>query len=553
MKQFKFMAMTAAGLLLVSSCSSDEMVDPKGDGNVTFTLEVPARLATRAFGDGQKALNLTYAVYESGSQTPVIVSQNEVKFTDLKATVSLKLVNGKSYDFVWWAQSPDATCYTFDAATQSVTVDYANVPTNDESRDAFFQHSTFMVTGPVNETVRLYRPFAQVNFGTDDLNEPAVKAAFGNDYASLTTSVTAKAYTTLNLFTEAATGQTDVTFTPAGIPSGEIFPVGGYDYLSMDYLLMTKGQELQDISFSVLENGTKKFNEINISNVPFQRNYRTNIYGQLLTSTSNYNVIIEPDFEKPDYDLSLPIVQVNDADSFIEAFNGKDCTVQLTEDINLPEELMLTSGNFVLDLNGNSLATTNDNYTNTILLGGDANLTVKNGVIKATSNYRLQNAAIWCGQNFTGTLTIEDGAVIRCSDYGMDWDIPLQIQGGTCIVNGGIIEGTECSGGSPAIEVYGAGNLTVNGGVITGGTGSESKRSVAVSNGSNNVVTITGGTFRTSDSANAKGDKITLAGEKGFLISGGVFYGVQPDANWLKEGFSFSNTGTETDPVWTVE
>ena len=77
MKQFKFMAMTAAGLLLVSSCSSDEMVDPKGDGNVTFTLEVPARLATRAFGDGQKALNLTYAVYESGSQTPVIVSQNE--------------------------------------------------------------------------------------------------------------------------------------------------------------------------------------------------------------------------------------------------------------------------------------------------------------------------------------------------------------------------------------------------------------------------------------------------------------------------------------------
>ena len=345
------MALTAAGLLLVSSCSNDEMMNQVGEGNVTFTLEVPACLSTRAFGDGQKALDLTYAVYESGSKTPIIVSQNEVHFTDLKANVTLKLVNGKSYDFVWWAQSPEASCYEFDAATQTVKVDYTGIQTNDETRDAFFQHSTFKVTGPVNETVRLYRPFAQVNFGTNDLDEVAVKAAFGEDYSALTTSLTATAYTSLNLFTEEATGEKAVTFAAAGIPADETFPVAGYDYLSMDYLLMTKDQELQDITFSVLENGTQEFNKISISNVPFQRNYRTNIFGQLLTSTNEYNIVIEPDFETPDFMVST---EEELADAVKHGGN-----IVLNKDITLTKPLALVAGvPAMITLNGNTLGST---------------------------------------------------------------------------------------------------------------------------------------------------------------------------------------------------
>ena len=357
MKHFKYMAMAAAGMLLATSCASDEAPVTPGDGNVNFTIELPADLATRAFGDGQKATALTYAVYEKGSTSPVILSEEEVTFSGLKATVSLKLVNGKSYDIIWWGAVPGNTFYTFNPATQSVDISYTGIVTNDENRDAFFQHTSLDVNGPVNETIRLYRPFAQLNFGTDDLNEPAVKAAFGNDYATLTTTATVSAYTTLNLMTEEVSGNTTVTYAPAGIPSGETFPVNGYDYLSMDYLLMTKDREIQDITFSVLENGTKEFNKISIASVPFQRNYRTNIYGQLLTSTSNYNVVIEPPFNEPSYDIDLwdgsvetPSIDENaktvtvtsgaELAGLAQMVNGgtntlEGYTVKLTQDINL--------------------------------------------------------------------------------------------------------------------------------------------------------------------------------------------------------------------------
>lgn len=307
MKKYLLSAVVVGGLMTLASCSTEEMPVAVGDGNVNFTLEVPSQIGTRAdFGTGTKALNLSYAVYESGSQNPIIVSQNEVTFSNLRATVSLKLVNGKSYDIIWWAQSPDAKGYTFDPATQSVNISYDNIAVNDEDRDAFFQHSTYTITGPLNETVKLYRPFSQINVGTNDLSEPAVTSAFGTDLASLTTTISVNAYSTLNLLSEEASDEVTVNFVPSGIPSTDYtFPVAPYQYLSMDYILMTRDQELGTVGITVLENGTKEFNSITIPNVPLRRNYRTNIYGQLLTSTSMYEVVIEPAFNEPDYNVPL--------------------------------------------------------------------------------------------------------------------------------------------------------------------------------------------------------------------------------------------------------
>ena len=178
MKQFKFLAL-AAGTLLLASCANEDIAEPKGDGTVSFTLEMPGDLDTRVFGDGTKAKDLYFAVYEHESTTPIIVSEAEYQFVGLKTTVNLKLVNGKNYDIIWWAQSPEVNCYTFKPEDQTVEISYTGIASNDENRDAFFQHTT---TGVINaafsQTVKLYRPFAQLNFGTDDLDEPAVSAAF---------------------------------------------------------------------------------------------------------------------------------------------------------------------------------------------------------------------------------------------------------------------------------------------------------------------------------------------------------------------------------------
>lgn len=299
MKKFLTLSVAAAAMLGLASCSSDEPAVPVKDGSVRFNINLPAEVGTRAFADGTKAVALTYAVYEHGSNTPIIQSREEVRFEDLHATVELQLVNGKSYDFVWWAAVPNNPYYAFKATDQEIQIKYSNAVTNQEDRDAFFQHTTITnVQSGFVEDVVLRRPFAQINIGTNDLNEPAVKNAFGDDWSGLTTSLKVPTYTHLNLMTGEVYGDTSVTFAPAGIPAGETFPLSGYEYLSMDYVLVPADKTEVDMELYVHGAGAES---IGLYNIPVQRNYRTNIVGSLLTSTGTFNIVIDPIFEQPDY------------------------------------------------------------------------------------------------------------------------------------------------------------------------------------------------------------------------------------------------------------
>ncbi|MGM9840904.1 MAG: hypothetical protein ACI31D_01735 [Candidatus Limisoma sp.] len=79
-----------ASAMLFAACSDEAVNAPaEGESLVTITAQLPADLGTRAFGDGTTATNLTYAVYEAGSQTPLIVSSDEVTFSGLTATVGI--------------------------------------------------------------------------------------------------------------------------------------------------------------------------------------------------------------------------------------------------------------------------------------------------------------------------------------------------------------------------------------------------------------------------------------------------------------------------------
>lgn len=177
-----FLFLAVAGLMATTACSRDEMESAgmNGDGVVTFSARLPEQLQTRSMGDGQTARKLTYAVYAAGEQTPLLTSESEgapaVEFTDLKAQLTLRLTTGKSYDVLFWAdaygQKDESNPYKVDYQAQTVTVDYAAAESNDESRDAFFGSVTGMkVTGAMSQDVTLVRPFAQVNVGTDDLEE----------------------------------------------------------------------------------------------------------------------------------------------------------------------------------------------------------------------------------------------------------------------------------------------------------------------------------------------------------------------------------------------
>lgn len=298
MKRYLLSTFTiAAAALLMTSCN-DEMdngLKTGDEGTVTFTAQLPSEMGTRAFADGLTAKHLQYAVYEAGQSTPLKVFGDETtvvgeaEMVNLKKSVTLKLTSGKSYDVIFWADATTDSPYTFNPASQEVSVDYSKVNNNSDNCDAFFKKETITVSGNQSVDVQLTRPFAQVNIGTDDFD-----AAKASGLEVTQTEVVAKAFATLNLATGEVADEADRTFTMKAIPTasdGEFPVAGGYKYLSMDYLLVGADKATVDVAFNYGGPQSRTF-----TNVPVQRNYRTNIYGSLLTNTTDFNVVIEPAF-----------------------------------------------------------------------------------------------------------------------------------------------------------------------------------------------------------------------------------------------------------------
>lgn len=305
MKRYLLSTFTiAAAALLVTSCN-DEMdngLKTDDEGTVTFTAQLPSEMGTRAFADGLTAKHLQYAVYEAGQSTPLKVLGDETtvvgeaEMVNLKKSVTLKLTSGKSYDVIFWADATTDSPYTFNPASQEVSVDYSKVNNNSDNCDAFFKKETITVSGNQSVDVKLTRPFAQVNIGTDDFD-----AAKASGLEVTQTEVVAKAFATLNLATGKVADEADRTFTMKAIPTasdGEFPVAGGYKYLSMDYLLVGADKATVDVAFNYGGPQSRTF-----TNVPVQRNYRTNIYGSLLTNTTDFNVVIEPAFATTNYNL----------------------------------------------------------------------------------------------------------------------------------------------------------------------------------------------------------------------------------------------------------
>ena len=351
---FTAMAMTA---LLLSSCANDDLQNPAQDGAVVFTASLPQSFS-RAIADGSNADHLSYAVYESGSDDVLFTSENAgdpqaSAFSELKSTLTLNLAKGKTYDIIFWADKSNNTFYTFDPDQKSVTINYDGITSNDNDRDAFFEKTTITVTGAMNETVTLRRPFAQLNFCTNDIE--AAKAA--NLELGSTAVKVSNVYSKLNLFSGKASEGSELTFAqaprvdnndyPGKVAEGSSEPAKTYAYLSMNYVLTGSTplaaqpedvkqaeKEIVDCSLMVYDNNGTLINTVDVSNVPVQRNYRTNIYGALLTSTVDYTIKIEPDFYKEDYDVEY--VSVATPAAFVSAISeGSNVVVPAEASINL--------------------------------------------------------------------------------------------------------------------------------------------------------------------------------------------------------------------------
>lgn len=387
MKRYLLSTFTiAAAALLVTSCN-DEMdngLKTDDEGTVTFTAQLPSEMGTRAFADGLTAKHLQYAVYEAGQSTPLKVFGDETtvvgeaEMDNLKQTVSLKLTTGKTYDVIFWAADNSAKKpYTFDPLTQTVKIKYTNVYSNNDICDAFFKKETITVSGNQNVDVKLTRPFAQVNIGTDDFDAATIAGL------NLTqTQVKATAGDILNLATGKMEGtEATRTFKMKAIPTADdgAFPVAGYKYLLMAYIPISDTKETVDMTFGY--NGKSSFRSF--TNVPLQRNYRTNIYGSLLTNSVDFNVVIEPAFSG---EFAHEVVSASTFAALKAAVaNGQSVDAEKTLVLSGGQSETLNLGDLSIS-NKNNIWSDSDSDWSLLSVRENSSLTITSGAYIAKAN-----------------------------------------------------------------------------------------------------------------------------------------------------------------------
>ena len=430
MKSFKYLAAAALTLLAVG-CNKEQVTEvPDGQMvDVTFTAALPGEMATKALGDGQTAKNLYVSVYENDAdKTHLRDLDKTATFTDLKTQVKFSLVKGKTYNFVFWAQAEGAPYDVTDL--KSIKVKNYTTGANDEKRDAFYAtRKELKVNGALTETIKLYRPFAQVNFATADYAD-AMKAGFNPAVSSFTAS---EAATTFDTFAEEGKDKVEVALTETEIPADVLKTLDGKTYtrLAMNYLIpVGKQGESHNIDVAA----TFKANNgeavtVSAPNAPVQNNYRTNILGNLLTSQVIFNVEIVPIFNEQDNDID--IVNVKDEASLRALFaTGGEAT--LTEDLVLDKTVAVETGKeVVLDLNGKTISNTTDIWNTaandwSLLSVRGGSLTIKGaGTLQAKENDCFA-VDVMDG----GKVVIEDGTYVGNAHAVYVFEGSVEIKGG---------------------------------------------------------------------------------------------------------------------------
>ena len=488
----------AAGMLLATSCSNDELdvVQSGNEAQVTFSLAAEGGIATRAISDGTGAKKLVYAVYNANGELIKTIANTDVngQIVDnsafdngLTENVTITLAKGQQYTVAFWAQNPNCTAYTT-TDLENVTIDYAGL-NNDETRDAFFKAETFTVTGNTEIDVVLKRPFAQINVGVYQTDwDAAVASEIEIEKSKVTIE---KAATSINLLTGEVEGEQTVEYgfdiIPAQFTTPETLNVDlnedgikeNYVYLSMSYILAndaTTGYAkttVEDLDFTF---APKSGNNINFSEglnaVPVQRNWRTNIIGKILTGDVTFNITIDPIYDGEYNNGKAQPVNINGVyyETIQDAINNvEDGEVIKVATGTYTEVVKVTGGkNFTLEAAGpNVVIAALDHQSNgtpsTVKVKGITfdNSVTPTGWFTGTA----QNIAPCVGA-WGGNLTFEDCAFIVAGTSGKEtgvmtwWTTENNVM--SLSFNNCTFEGKDGHTNARAMQIYGYVNMQVS-------------------------------------------------------------------------------------------
>ena len=181
---------------------------------------------------------------------------------------------------------------------------------NDESRDAFYGSYPNFKAGSNPETIYLYRPFAQVNFGAspEDWKSASPFVVDDEDKVKVKSSMTiAGVPNAFNVKTgDVVNGEVaNVEFSLNAAPIAEGKYTNNYithnqkDYawVAMNYILAPEDGANVNVSagFVHMKNESNPLVK-EVPQVPVKQNHRTNILGDVFTEGNTFQIVIVPGF-----------------------------------------------------------------------------------------------------------------------------------------------------------------------------------------------------------------------------------------------------------------
>ena len=488
----------AAGMLLATSCSNDELdvVQSGNEAQVTFSLAAEGGIATRAISDATGAKKLVYAVYNAEGELIKTIANADVNGqivdnsafdTGLTENVTITLAKGQQYTVAFWAQNPNCTAYTT-TDLKNVKVDYAGL-NNDETRDAFFNAETFTVTGDATIDVVLKRPFAQINVGIYQSDwDAAVASEIEIEKSKVTIE---KAATSINLLTGEVGGEQTVEYgfdiIPAKFTVPETLDVDldndgikeNYVYLSMSYILASDATtgyakttlEDLDFTFAPISGNNINFGE-GLNSVPVQRNWRTNIIGKILTGDVTFNITIDPIYDGEYNNGTAQPVNINGV--YYATIQAAVNNVQDGDVIKLAtgtyNEVVNVAGgkNFTLEAAGPNVVIAGlNNQSNTLSTTVKVKgITIDNSITSAGWFTGTAPKIAPCVGAWGGNLSFEDCAFIVEGTSGKEtgvmtwWTVPASVA--SLSFNNCTFEGKGDHPSARAMQIYGHVNMQVN-------------------------------------------------------------------------------------------
>ena len=429
MKKLIYCAAALATALFAGSCQQELLETTGSETTVTYSVELPGAVtkagetADGKIGDGSNVTELVYELWLVGNDEAITSSSTRLfhKTTPMlkresdgkrHASVTLNLVQDQKYRVLFWAQVGGKEIYVTDNLT---AVTYKNdlakgYNANQEDYAAFYATEVIStVTPPKSKTIELKRPFAQLNIGTENTlqSEDEYTINMNKSYVQVTGIPT-----TFDVATSLTSNPTaTITFNEFTVPS-ETLTVNEkpYEYVAMNYVFASAKGIAATVEYNIYAtlnptaNGSSNV-DITVNNtidfVPLKENYRTNIVGNLLSSSTQYDIVVDANFNDEDLDGGKfgvidgqQYIKVENSAEFTEAVANENVDIIILEgDINLNDivtrsatdvTLTVNAGRtLTLDLNGKTLSGTSaQSGKNYNMFDVRGTLTVKNGTIE---------------------------------------------------------------------------------------------------------------------------------------------------------------------------